>query len=112
MEIQAGAVVVVSFPGVTGVKRRPAVVLSSPEYHEIRPDLVIGLLTTQTTNPPGPTDHALQDWRQAGLRKPTVFRSFFATLPQAVQPVVIGYLSTRDWQAVRVSARRALAVCD
>jgi mRNA interferase MazF len=30
----AGDVVTVDFPGVTGVKRRPAVVLSSSDYHQ------------------------------------------------------------------------------
>jgi len=41
-----GDIVTVDFPGVTGVKRRPAVVLSSTEYHSIRPDVIIGLITS------------------------------------------------------------------
>jgi mRNA-degrading endonuclease toxin of MazEF toxin-antitoxin module len=39
----AGNVVIVDFPGVTGIKRRPAVVLSSNTYHATRPDVIIGL---------------------------------------------------------------------
>ncbi|WNN92036.1 type II toxin-antitoxin system PemK/MazF family toxin [Gloeocapsopsis dulcis] len=39
----------VDFPGVTGIKRRPAVVLSSDTYHANRPDVIVGLITTQTT---------------------------------------------------------------
>jgi Uma2 family endonuclease len=35
-----GDVVTVDFPGVTGVKRRPAVVLSSATYHANRPDVL------------------------------------------------------------------------
>jgi mRNA interferase MazF len=31
--LNAGDVIVVDFPGVTGIKRRPAVVLSSELYH-------------------------------------------------------------------------------
>ena len=41
----AGEVVVVDFPGVTGIKRRPAVVLSSDTYHTARPDIVVGLMS-------------------------------------------------------------------
>ena len=42
--------VTVDFPGVTGIKRRPAVVLSSAIYHANRPDVIIGLITTQIKN--------------------------------------------------------------
>jgi mRNA interferase MazF len=44
-----GDVVTVDFPGVTGIKRRPAVILSSVTYNTSRPDVIAGLLTTQTT---------------------------------------------------------------
>ena len=54
-----GDVVTVDFPGVTGVKRRPAVVLSSAVYHASRPDVVVGLITSQTTTALGPTDYVL-----------------------------------------------------
>ena len=37
-----GDVVTVDFMGATGVKRRPAVVVSSERYHQHRPDLVLG----------------------------------------------------------------------
>jgi mRNA interferase MazF len=50
-----GDVVVLDFPGVTGVKRRPTVVLSSAVYHTSRPDVVVGLITSQTIAL-GPTD--------------------------------------------------------
>jgi mRNA interferase MazF len=103
-----GDVMVIDFPGVLGVKRRPTVVLSSAVYHASRPDVVVGLLTSQTLAP-GPTDYALQDWTEAGLRVPSVFRSFFATLPPTTRPVLVGHLSDRDWQGVCGCVRVALA---
>lgn len=106
----AGDVVVVDFPGVTGVKRRPAVVLSSDTYHTARPDIVVGLITSQTSAALAPTDYALQDWAAAGLRLPSAFRSFFATLPPSANPVVVGHLSDQDWREVRQRVRTALAV--
>jgi mRNA-degrading endonuclease toxin of MazEF toxin-antitoxin module len=42
-----GDVVTVDFHGATGPKRRPAVVVSSALYHQHRPDLVLGVLTSQ-----------------------------------------------------------------
>jgi len=52
----AGDVVVIDFPGVQGIKRRPAVVLSSAAYHTSRPDVVVGLITSRAVAA-GPTDH-------------------------------------------------------
>ena len=103
-----GDVVVLDFPGVMGVKRRPAVVVSSALYHAARPDVVVGLITSRTTVL-GSMDYVLQDWSQAGLRVPSVFRCFFATLPAAVQHRVVGHLSDRDWQGVCECVRSALA---
>lgn len=110
MALRAGDVVVLNFPGVTGIKRRPAVVLSSDEYHRSRPDTVVGLVTSQTSSRLGPTDHALHDWPAAGLRKASAFRSFFATLPRSARLMVIGRLSDRDWNAVCACVQRALAL--
>ena len=75
-----GDVVTVDFPGATGVKRRPAVIVSTAAYHAARPDVILGLLTTQTAKAIGPTDYLLQDWAAAGLHNPSVFRAFLATL--------------------------------
>lgn len=56
-----GDVVVIDFPGVSGIKRRPTVVVSSPVYHALRPDIVVGLITSRRTDL-GPTDYyTLQD---------------------------------------------------
>ena len=74
MTLRAGDVLVVNFPGVTGVKRRPALVLSSAEYHASRPDVVVGLVTSQTSAALGATDCVLHDWKQAGLHKPRALR--------------------------------------
>jgi mRNA interferase MazF len=106
-----GDVVVLDFPGVTGVKRRPAVAVSSAAYHASRPDVVVGLITSQAIAL-GPTDCLLQDWAQAGLRAPSVFRSFFATLPPSTHPVGVGHLSDRDWHGVCACVRLALAPLD
>ena len=107
-----GDIVAVNFPGVMGIKRRPAVIVSSAVYHGSRPDVIVGLITSQTAAALGPTDYLLQDWAQAGLRVPSAFRSFFATLPPSTNPVLVGHLSARDWQGVRGCVKAALAPLD
>jgi mRNA interferase MazF len=108
--LKPGAVVTVDFPGVTGVKRRPAVVVSSATYHSTRPDAVFAVVTSQVTTATTPSDYVLQDWAAAGLRQPSAFRSFLVTLPAASIVAVIGQLSDRDWQEVQARLRVALAV--
>ncbi|MBW4564201.1 MAG: type II toxin-antitoxin system PemK/MazF family toxin [Mojavia pulchra JT2-VF2] len=111
MTFNPGDVVTVDFPGVTGIKRRPAVVLSSTTYNTIRSDVIIGLITTQTTLL-GVTDYALQDWAAASLRVASVFRSFIVTLPPSANLVLIGHLSEGDWKGVRACVKIALANLD
>jgi mRNA interferase MazF len=108
VSFEPGDVITVDFPGVTGVKRRPAVVLSSVVYHANRPDIIVGLITSQTKGL-NITDYVLQDWQSAGLRVASVFRSFIVTLPRSANLVTIGQLSERDRQGVRTCVQVALA---
>jgi mRNA interferase MazF len=108
VKFNPGDVVTVDFPGVTGVKRRPAVVLSSETYHSTRSDVIVGLITSQSTAL-GVTDRQLQDWSAAGLRVASVFRSFIVTLPPSANLILIGKLSDRDWKSVRECVKLALA---
>lgn len=97
---QSGDVVTVLFVGATGAKRRPAVVASSPAYHQSRPDCILAVLTTQTSAAASPTDYILQDYGAAGLHQPSAFRAYFnMALPGDV--AVIGHLSARDLKAVQ-----------
>ncbi|GCL48932.1 hypothetical protein glr0126 [Microcystis aeruginosa NIES-3804] len=111
MTFSTGDVVTVDFPGVTGIKRRPAVVLSSETYHSLRPDVIVGLITTQS-KVLGITDYALQDWVSAGLRVASIFRCFIVTLPPSANLAVIGHLSERDWQGIKARVRISLASLD
>jgi len=106
----AGDLIWVDFPGTVATKRRPAVVLSSNDYHATRPDMIVGLVTSQIVKAGGLTDHILFDWNSAGLRKPSAFRAFLATLPRSAAVAIMGRLSPADWQAVRECVKRAIAL--
>jgi mRNA interferase MazF len=107
VKVKSGDVVTVDFPAVTGITRRPAVVLSSETYQSNRPDVIVGLITSQTKNL-GVTDYILQDREKSGLRVPSVFRSFIVTLPPSANLVVIGKLSEQDSQGVRNCVKLSL----
>jgi mRNA interferase MazF len=107
----AGDVVTVDFPGVTGVKRRPALVLSSATYHTARPDIIVGLITTRTSRL-GVTDYVLQDWEAAGLRVSSVFRCFIVTLPRTANLTLIGHISEHDWNGVCTCVKISFASFD
>jgi mRNA interferase MazF len=106
--INPGDLVTVSFPGATGIKRRPAIIISTDVYHASRPDVVLGLITSQIAGATAPTDYVLQDWTAAGLHSPSAFRAYLATLP-ASHLTPIGRLSNRDWREVQDRLRLALA---
>src|SRR5712692_10123158 len=106
--LKAGNVVVADFPGITGVKRRPAVVVSTDAYHSHRPDVLLGAITTNLAAATTQMDYALSDWAAAGLRRPSAFRTFLVTLPQAQMLAIIGHLSDADWGAVQDCLQRAI----
>jgi len=107
--MKPGDVVIVNFAGVTGVKRRPAVVVSTKNYHLHRPDIIVGLLTSKVARATAPSDYLLQDWAAASLRRPSAFRAFLLTLP-ASDAKLIGNLSDRDWQEIQKCLEFAIAI--
>jgi mRNA interferase MazF len=107
--LKPGNVVIVDFPGATGTKRRPAVIISSTTYHKARPDIVLALLTSQVAKAIEPTDYVLKDWAKSGLRSPSAFRAYIATMPSR-SATAIGHLSDRDWREVQDRLRTSLAI--
>ena len=78
--LKSADVIIADFPGVTGIKRRPAVVISTADYHTTVGDVILGAVTTNLIIATTPTDHLIVDWTEAGLRRPSAFRSFLVTL--------------------------------
>ena len=106
----AGDIVSLDFPGAVATKRRPAVVISTAQYHSQRPDVIVGLLTSQVGKATASTDHILVNWRGANLSKPTAFRSFVWTAPRTAIVSQIGRLDEADWKAIQGCLTRALQV--
>lgn len=107
--MKPGDIVIVDFPGVKGVKRRPAVVVSTKKYHSHRPDIIVGVLTSKIAKATAPSDYLLQDWAAAGLRRRSAFRAFLLTLP-ATSAKLIGHCTDRDRQEIQKRLKFAIAV--
>src|SRR6266550_2639269 len=96
-----GRIVYLRFQGARSTKLRPAVVVSSDEYHDHRPDIIVAICTTQINDATAPTDYVLQDWSDAGLSQVTAVRMFLNTYPRTCVVRELGELSERDWQEVQ-----------
>ena len=107
--IEPGNIVLVKFPGSVTTKIRLALVISSREYHQTRPDVILGILTSQINQAVSPSDYCLKEWQTAGLDKPTAFRSYLITVQQ---PDIkkIGQLTTKDWEGIQSCLRHAIHI--
>jgi mRNA-degrading endonuclease toxin of MazEF toxin-antitoxin module len=114
MAFQRGEVVTVQFPLVERVmparmpEAHPAVVVSTPDYEAITGNVIVTMITTQPHSTP--TDHRLQDWQAAGLRRPSTVRIKPATVVPSRVLRQIGQLSTHDLAEVDARWRCALGV--
>ena len=103
-------VVVVPFPFTDrqADRRRPALVVSSPEFNATHDQSVLAMITSAGGD--WPSDVAIRDWREAGLSVPCKVRLKLFTLDDALILRKTGALSDRDSEAVRDSLARFLVV--
>jgi hypothetical protein len=106
--LKPGDVVVGMLRGAAETKIRPAVVIASDTYMVERPDVLVGILTTKLPRPATSMDYVLLDWRTAGLRAVSCFRSYVLTI-RRTDLTVIGHLSEQDWSQVRACVRNSFA---
>ena len=103
-------VVVVPFPFTDreAARRRPALVVSSPEFNTAHGQSILAMVTSAGGE--WPSDVTLQDWREAGLSVPCRIRLKLFTLDDALILRKAGALSKRDAAAVTRSLVRSLVV--
>lgn len=97
------------FSDESGTKLRPAVVVSSAGYHRERQELVIAAITSNVRRRLY-GDHALVDWKGAGLLFPSTVTGILRTVKRGMIGRKLGSLSTADLEAVDRELRRALSL--
>ncbi|MCG3188105.1 MAG: hypothetical protein IOMNBAOH_02829 [Rhodocyclaceae bacterium] len=93
-----GTVLLVPFPFTNqqGAKPRPAAVVSSPDYNDARPDVILMPITSQVRSSLAFGEVMLADWQAAGLLKPSVAKPVLFTLEKALIRKTLGQLSVAD----------------
>jgi mRNA interferase MazF len=110
MAFQRGDVLLIPFPfsDLNAIKVRPAIVVSSPLYHNTEPDLLLAGVSSNTIAGNTAFDYVLHDWRAAGLIKPSSFKPVLTTLVPWRVIRHIGALTAVDLLAVEERLRRML----
>ena len=103
---RSGQVVVLNVPfsDQSGVKARPALVVSTEAFHRLIPDVVVCPISSQPRyfRRPGPGDHPLRNWSSAGLRYPSTARvSKILAVDKVIIKRVVGVAASGDLARVR-----------
>ena len=100
-----GNIVLVPFPFTdqTATKQRPAVVISSAAYNTKRPDLIIMAVTSQARQSAAIGEVFVQQWREAGLLKPSTIKPIVTTIEKTLIIRKLGRLKKDDIDALKES---------
>lgn len=106
-----GDVVLVSFvfTDETGVRQRPAVIISSDTYHRGREEAIIAAITSRTDRVLV-GDHLISHWREAGLLFPSVATGIIRTIKQGMVARKLGNMPRTDMEAIDSSLRLSLGL--
>jgi mRNA interferase MazF len=106
-----GDVVLVNFifSDETGVKHRPALVISSDTYQAGRQEIIIAAITSRTDRLLV-GDSSLSDWQSAGLLFPSVATGIFRTVKQSMVVRKLGAITAVDMQLMEDQIKVALGL--
>ncbi len=96
------------FTDQSGVKKRPAVIVSSTFYNQLRPDIVLMAVSGHSLGTVFFGEVGITDWQKAGLLKPSSIKPVFATFDKALLIRKLGQLEAVDAAALRKEIGRLL----
>ncbi len=108
---EQGDVVLVRFifTDETGAKRRPAVILSTSDYHQGRQEAIISAITSNVQRQLV-GDHLIEGWQEAGLLFPSTATGIIRTIKKAMIERHLGKMPTADMQAIQTKIRHVLGL--
>ena len=106
-----GDVVLVTFvfADETGVKLRPAVIVSSEAYQSERDEVIIEAISSRTDRVL-PGDHLIKDWQRAGLLFPSVATGIIRTIKRNMVTRKLGSMPSPDMKVMDAAIRLALGL--
>jgi mRNA interferase MazF len=102
-----GDIVLVTFPFTDhrAAKRRPAIVVSSAEYHRRRLDVVLMAVSARSSpRSVNPGEVVIAHWRKAGLLRPSIVKPVLGTFERGLLRK-LGVLQEGDHHALRRALR-------
>ena len=110
-DCEQGDVVLVRFifTGETGARRRPAVIISTGDYHRGRQEAIIAAITSNVDRLLV-GDHLIAGWQEAGLLFPSVATGIIRTIRQAMIERRLGVMPPADMKAIREKLRQAMGL--
>jgi len=90
-----------------GSKKRPALVLSSDRYNESRQEVIVVAITSNIERQLI-GDTKLKDWKEAGLRYPSLVTAIIQTIKAEMITHRLGSLSEEDFQSVKANLKMVL----
>jgi mRNA interferase MazF len=93
-----GDIVLVPFPfsDQTTVKKRPAIIISSSQYNTTSQDIIIIAVTSRIDRLLDLGECTIQNWKEAGLLKPSRIKPALSTIEQKLVLKTLGTLSAGD----------------
>ncbi len=108
---EQGDVVLVRFifSDESGAKRRPAVIVSTSDYHQGRQEVIMAAITSNVERLLV-GDHLIAGWQEAGLLFPSVATGIVRTIKQSMIERRLGVMPPEDMQAIRENLRHVLGL--
>ena len=107
-----GDVVLLPFPisDTLSTKKRPALILAMTSREGGLSEITIAQITGHTSGPKLTGEHAIQNWQEAGLLRPSVVRLRLATVPTTAVFRKIGALAPRDLEPIGDGVKEMLGL--
>ncbi|MFH1797948.1 MAG: type II toxin-antitoxin system PemK/MazF family toxin [Candidatus Omnitrophota bacterium] len=90
-----------------GIKKSPALIISSDEYHESRQEVIVAVITSNIHRILC-GDTKIKEWEEAGLVVPSVVTGVIQTVKAAMIDRKLGVLRKGDFQRVQKNLNKAL----
>ena len=106
-----GDVVLVAFvfSDGSGIKKRPALVISNDSYNAKREEIIIAAITSNTRRILY-GDTKIVEWENAGLIKPSTVVAILQTIKKAMVQRKLGNLSLSDFTSTQKNIAKSLAL--
>jgi mRNA interferase MazF len=90
-------------------KKRPALVISCDDYNNSRQEIIVAAITSNTDRKLiGETK--LKNWKQSGLKLPSVVTAVIQTIKKSLVVKKMGQIGLSDWKQVQSNLNEAIDI--